>query len=68
VSVRVSLTTAEREYLMAAQAERKIPWKVLAHELGISMSELRYWRNGERRPTSDQVVRWWRAVSGGDER
>jgi hypothetical protein len=63
MSERIALTEAERDYLIAEQARRKIPWKVLAWRVGVSKVELSYWRRGIRRPTGEQLLNWWRAVS-----
>jgi len=61
-SHKVYLTTAEREYLAAAQRDCGLKGQALAAELGISDSALSAFKLGQRHPTSELLVRWLRLV------
>lgn len=63
VSARVSLTEAERSALISARREEKIRIKALARSLGVAPKTIQSWQMGCRRPTTDQLAAWWRAVS-----
>lgn len=65
-SPRIALSEAEREALRCSRRNRRMHIKELARALGVAPSTLEKWQLGYRRPTSDQLMRWWRAVNAPD--
>ncbi len=59
---RIALTTDEREALREARRRNRIRVKVIARQLGVCPKTVAHWQLGVRRPTSEQLVAWWKAV------
>ncbi len=59
---RVALSAAEREALKTARLNWELTAKEVGRKMNVAWRTLYSWESGERRPTSEQLVAWWKAV------
>lgn len=63
---RVALTEADLADLRRRRGAARLPRKVIAWEVGVTMTTIQRWEDGKTHPTIDQYKRWIRALAAPD--